>query len=33
MKRNGRYHVDVLWDMELKEKSEDLIENLKSVLC
>lgn len=31
MKTNGRYHVDVLWDMELKEKSEDLIENLKTV--
>lgn len=31
MKRNGRYHVDVLWDMELKEKSENLIENLNTV--
>lgn len=31
MKQNGRYHVDVLWDMELKEKSEELIENLKTV--
>ena len=31
MKTSGRYHIDVLWDYELKEKSEELIENLKTV--
>ena len=31
MKINGRYHVDVLWDYELNQKSKELIENLKTV--